>query len=565
MNDPTKALRLLKTGVPGLDEVLGGGLPENSFNLIAGPPGAGKTTLTHQLIFANATAERPALYFTVLGEPALKMLRYQQQMAFFEPAKVGEVIKFVDLSDVVTEGDLGRVLDSIVTHVRELNPGIVVVDSFRTVARGNLALASGEAELQSFLQRLALYLASWQATSFLVGEYAPNELQDNPVFTIADGIIWLTQENERNSTVRKIQALKVRGLGSIPGLHSFRISEGGVRVFPRTHRTTREGKRSSRNQRASTGMAEMDAILGGGLPTGDATLVAGPSGTGKSVFTSAFIAEGARRGEPSVMAIFEEHPDDYLARADEMGFGLTALLKAGKLKVINLMPMDLSTDEILHQMQDAVEASNATRLVIDSINGLELTLSPTQRDDFRESFYRLVGQLTGRGVSVVMTVEVGERFDEIKFSPHEVSFMAQNIIHLRYAEIDGRLRKVLAVVKMRRSAHSPALHDYDITSSGMKLRGMLDAYQGILTGVPSLRSTEDKNVTPGLNPAERRVFEALPGLTDATEAAVVRATGLPAEEVASALERLVALYYVVRIEEGSGTVFRQAFRTLGST
>ena len=217
-------IRQLPTGVPGLDEILGGGLPEFSFNIIAGAPGCGKTTLAHQIMFANATPERPALYFTVLGEPAIKMLRYQQQFTFFDAAKMDGAIRFVNLSQIVLDQDLGAVLDAIIKEVEASKASIVVVDSFRTVVRKALNNAS-EVELQGFVQRLALHLTSWQATTFLIGEYVEGELRDNPVFTVADGLFWLYQSVERNSIVRKMQVMKLRGQESVPGLHTFRITE----------------------------------------------------------------------------------------------------------------------------------------------------------------------------------------------------------------------------------------------------------------------------------------------------------------------------------------------------
>src|SRR5688572_14072705 len=155
-------IQMLPTGVPGLDEILGGGLPEFSFNIIAGAPGGGKTTLAHQIVFANATPERPALYFTVLGEPALKMLRYQQQFRFFDPARLNSAVRFINLSQVVLENDLDAVLAEIVKEVEAANPGVVVVDSFRTVVRQAQA-GTAELGLQGFIQRLALHLTSWQA------------------------------------------------------------------------------------------------------------------------------------------------------------------------------------------------------------------------------------------------------------------------------------------------------------------------------------------------------------------------------------------------------------------
>src|SRR5512140_183625 len=163
VRQPAKVtIHKIPTGVRGLDDILGGGVPEFSFNIIAGAPGCGKTTLAHQILFANATARKPALYFTVLGEPAMKMLRYQQQYSFFDESKLGKAIRFINLADVVLEKDLNAVLEEIIKQVKAVNPGVVVVDSFRTVVRKAMATAS-ELEMQSFIQRLAQFLTSWEA------------------------------------------------------------------------------------------------------------------------------------------------------------------------------------------------------------------------------------------------------------------------------------------------------------------------------------------------------------------------------------------------------------------
>src|ERR1700681_3284821 len=183
----------MPTGIPGLDEILGGGLPEFSFNIIAGAPGCGKTTMAHQFIFANATPERPALYFTVLGEPALKMLRYQQQYSFFDVSMLSSSIRFINLSQVLVERGLTGILEEIAKEVEASNPKIVVVDSFRTVIR---RAQGSEIDIQIFIQELGLMLTSWEATTFLLGEYAEEELHDNPVFTVSDGLFWLSQTVE---------------------------------------------------------------------------------------------------------------------------------------------------------------------------------------------------------------------------------------------------------------------------------------------------------------------------------------------------------------------------------
>jgi circadian clock protein KaiC len=258
-------------------------------------------------MFANATAERPALYFTVLGEPAIKMLRYQQQFRFFDQAKLNAAVRFVNLSQLVLERDLGAVLDEIIREVEASNAKIVVVDSFRTVVRKALNNAS-EVELQGFVQRLALHLTSWQATTFLIGEYVESELRDNPVFTVADGLFWLYQSIERNSIVRKMQVMKMRGQESVPGLHTFRITADGLQTFPRTFGLSAESSHVKGRRRLSIGVRELDALLGGGIPEGDSMLLAGPSGAGKSILSSQFIAEGLSQGEPGIVAVFEEIP-----------------------------------------------------------------------------------------------------------------------------------------------------------------------------------------------------------------------------------------------------------------
>src|SRR6202171_6736312 len=226
------SIRQMPTGVPGLDEILGGGLPEYSFNILAGAPGCGKTTLVHQIAFANATPKKPALYFTVLGEPVLKMMRYQQQFSFFDETKLGNAVRFINLSDVVLEKDLAAVLEEIIAQVTAANAGVVVVDSFRTLAR-KANNEVGEVEVQSFLHRLAQFLTSWEATTFLVGEYVEDEIRDNALFTMVDGIIWLSQVTERNSVVRKLQIMKLRGQATVPGLHTVRITEHGLQAFSR--------------------------------------------------------------------------------------------------------------------------------------------------------------------------------------------------------------------------------------------------------------------------------------------------------------------------------------------
>jgi len=482
---PSKvAIRKLPTGVRGLDEILGGGFPEFSLTLIGGAPGGGKTTLMHQLAFANATPERPALYFTVLGEPVIKMLRYQQQFSFFDESKVGQAIRFINLSDMVMEKDLNAVLEEIIEQVTAANAGVVVVDSFRTLAR-KAAGAVGEMEVQSFIHRLSQFLTSSEATTFLVGEYVQEEIRDNPLFTMVDGIVWLSQVTERNSVVRKLQIMKLRGQASVPGLHTVRITDDGLQAFSRTLGLDSKKGKPSQRKRLSVGIPDLDEMLGGGILEGDSLLVAGPSGTGKSALATQFIAEGVRQGEPGIMAIFEERPEGYTERAEAFGLNLRAGEEKGTLEILYLRPLDLSVDETMFAILDAIKRVRAKRLVIDSLVGFEMALAPGFRADFRESLYRMIGALTGAGITILSTVEVEDNFSSLQFSHYAISFLTDDIIRLRYVEIDGQLRKVLVVIKMRGGNHSKDIREYVISNRGVVvIEPRRTDYIGLSTGIP---------------------------------------------------------------------------------
>jgi circadian clock protein KaiC len=474
----------LPSGVRGLDEILGGGIPEFTVNVIAGAPGSGKTTMAHQIAFANATQKRPALYFTVLGEPVLKLLRFQQQYSFFDESKVGKAVRLVNLSEVALEKNLDAMLEEIIEQVAAANPGVVVVDSFRTLAR-KAANDAGNAEVQSFIHRLAQFLTNSQATTFLIGEYFEEEIRDNPVFTMVDGIFWLSQVSERNSVVRKLHVMKLRGQATVPGLHTIRIGAGGVQAFSRTLGLTSSKTQPRRRRKLSIGIPELDKMLGGGIFEGDSLLVAGPSGTGKSALATQFIAEGLRQGEPGIMAIFEERPEGYTHRAGNFGLNLNAAIEKGTLEALYLRPLDLSVDETMQEILDAIERVGAKRLVIDSLVGFEMALAPGFRADFRESLYRMIGALTGAGITILSTVEVEDSFTALQFSHYAISFLTDDIVRLRYVEIDGQLRKVLVVIKMRGGNHSKDIREYVITNKGVVvIHPRRTDYDGLVTGIP---------------------------------------------------------------------------------
>ncbi len=477
-------IRRLATGVPGLDNLLGGGLPEFSFNLIAGTPGSGKTTLAHQMMFSLATPDNRALFFTVLGEPALKMLRYQQQFPFFDIQKVSDSIRFVNLSADLLDGDFDRVLSRIAEEVKNYSPSFVFVDSFRSVVQSVKQQESGATDQQRFVQQLGMQMTSWQATTFLIGEYLLPEAESSPVFTVADGIIWLAQHLQRNSMVRKMQVVKMRGQAQARGLHTFRITDQGIQVFPRAivqqdAAVKAAIKLSTADKRISMGVPGLDDMLGGGLPLGYSLLVVGPSGSGKSILATEFLAEGVRRGEPGVIAAFEKSPSQLLSCK------LDALIQDGKVGVINTRSLDSSIDETLHDLIEMINHMQAKRVVIDSLAGFELALAPEFREDFRGSLYRMVAELTAIGMTILMTSELEDRYTDLRFSPFGSAFLADAILVQRYIEVAGQFKRVLSVVKVRGSEHSKDIRLFDITDKNIVIGETLSGYSGIMSGRPT--------------------------------------------------------------------------------
>ncbi len=480
----TVTIRRLATGVPGLDAVLGGGLPEFSFNLISGPAGAGKTTLAHQMMFSLATPANPALYFTLFGEPLLKMLRYQQQFSFFDSDKIGNSIRFVDLGDDMAAGSFDQVLAKVAAEVKASGATTVFVDSFHSLLVNARTHRRGATDIQYFVQQLGSLLSSWQATTFLISGHV-SDADGQPIRTMADGLLELSQSTDRNSMVRKMTAVKVRGQETSPGAHTFRITRDGIEVYPaalvfvNTGLATEPLVAPGARGRLRMGVPRLDEMLGGGMPSGYSLLVAGPSGSGKTVLATAFLAEGVRSGETGVMVAFEQTPSFAWSPT------IAELVRAGGVGLINTRSLDLSVAEIVQRILRLIHDMKATRVVIDSLSGFELAVAPTFRQDFRESLFRMITALSGRGVTVLMTSEIEDRYSDLRFSPYGSAFLTDAIIVQRYLEVQSCLKRVMAVVKVRDSDHCKELREFEITESGIVIGDPILAYEGLLGGRPT--------------------------------------------------------------------------------
>jgi circadian clock protein KaiC len=473
----------LATGVAGLDVLLGGGLPEYSFTLIAGVPGSGKTTLAHQIMFTLASPERRALFFTVLGEPPLKMLRYQQQFSFFDMDKVGPCIRYVNLADDLRAGHFHGVLERIMREVEDFGPGLVFVDSFRSVMQAARSGNEGLSDLQQFIQELGSRMATWQATTFLIGEYSQADVEANPIITVADGMITLYQPTDDNSSLRKVRINKMRGQAHMAGAHALRITDDGILVYPRVLPPLADDRLPGvpvdhDPRRIPTGTPGLDALLHGGLPQGHTLLVSGPTGVGKTILATRFLQAGAAQGEKGV-ALFFEKGTSRLRNGE-----LAELAQSGQVDVLESRSLSLSVEELMDSLTIAIERSGAKRVVIDSLSEIELYLVPEVRADLRLAVFRTLSALAKRGVTALVTVGMEDEFTGLRFSPSKLSFLTDAVVSLRFAEVEGELRKIMTVVKVRGSGHSTDLREYTITDKGIELDGKPTGYDGLMTGHP---------------------------------------------------------------------------------
>jgi circadian clock protein KaiC len=478
-------LGLLATGVPGLDVLLGGGLTEYSFTLIAGAPGSGKTTLAHQIMFALSGPERRALFFTVLGEPPLKMLRYQQQFSFFDMAKVGPYIRYVNLADDLRAGHFHGVLERIMREVEDFGPGLVFVDSFRSVMQAARNGNEGLSDLQSFIQELGSRMATWQATTFLIGEYSQADVEANPIITVADGMMTLYQAPDDNSALRKLRVNKMRGQGHMTGAHTMRIAGDGIRVYPRLlppladdrdagHPPDRDPKR------IPTGTPGLDALMHGGLPQGHTVLIAGPTGAGKTIMGTRFLQAGAALGEKGVGLYFEK------GTARLRNAELADLVQGGQVTLVETRSLSLSIEEMMDEMCVAIDATGATRVVIDSLSELGLYMAPEVRADLRVAVFRTLTVLAKRGISAMVTVGMEDDYTRLNFSPDELCFLTDAVVSLRFVEYQGALHKFMTVVKVRGCDHSSDVREYIITGKGVEVRERAPNLNGIMVGRPTL-------------------------------------------------------------------------------
>ncbi len=454
------AIERVLTGSRELDQVLNGGFPSNTINVVMGLPGSGKTILMEQLVFANASAEGPALYLTTLSEPLEKFISHGQAYKFFDVSKIGASIFYEDLGLLVRERGIAALVEIVTEFLVERKPRLLIIDSFKALTE----LIDNQAQRRTILFDLASVLTAYRCTSFLVGEYAGEMMTDLPEFAIADGILLLVKQSSGVREQRFLKVEKLRGSGSIPGHHAFNISAAGIEVYPRLLTPAIIPDYHINIERVNTGINGLDEMIEKGFWRGSTTLIAGPSGSGKTMIGLHFIREGVENGEPGVYVGFQENPVQITRIMRNFNWDPESLLQHKNFEFMYRSPVEMQLDSVATQLFSRVVEGRVRRVVIDAVGDLKQSSADTQR--FSDFMYSLTQWFAVQNVTCLLLYELHNLFDSPQISDEEISNMSDNIVLLRFTR-EAKMQRMVRVIKTRGSAHDSREHLLEISNRGV--------------------------------------------------------------------------------------------------
>ena len=458
---PDDVTERMTSGNPEADHILGGGFPANSINIVMGHPGSGKTIFAEQLIFANAAGERPILYLTTLSEPLSKIVRYLQGFTFYDEAKLGTQVIYEDVGPQLAKEGASALVPVLKSAIHTMAPKVIVIDSFKAVHD----LAPTVAERRRMVYEMTALLAAYGTTAFLLGEYTEDDILQYPEFAVADGIVELSRRRLGNRDERFFRVFKLRGSRYLEGAHAFRITEGGLDIYPRLVSPQLPKGYEAASERISTGIPDLDTMLDGGLWRGTTTLLAGPSGAGKTTIGLQFALEGARTGEPSLYMNFQENPTQLERTIRGMGFDLEDAQAKG-LDLVYVSPVELQIDSIIVDMFRRIEQRGIRRLVIDAVGDLASAATDSQR--LHDYLYALVQHFAVRTITSVLNFETTGNAVGGNGMQDAVSYLSDNVLLLTVGG-DERTRRALRILKTRGSAHDMRVREVEIGAGGLHI------------------------------------------------------------------------------------------------
>jgi circadian clock protein KaiC len=449
----------LTSGNPEADYILGGGFPANSINIIMGHPGSGKTIFAEQLIFENAADDRPILYFTTLSEPLAKVVRYLQGFQFFDETKLGTQVVFEDVGSELAKNGPDALIPLLRQAITTLAPKVIVIDSFKAVHD----LAESVAGRRRMVYEMTALLSAYGTTAFLLGEYTEEDILIYPEFAVADGIVEMSRRRLGNRDERYFRVYKLRGSRYLEGAHAFRITGAGLDIYPRLVSPQIPEGYEPASERISTGVTGLDAMLDGGVWRGSTTLLAGPSGAGKTTIGLQFALQGAREGEPSLYMNFQENPSQLVRTIRNLGVDPDEAQAQG-LDLVYASPVELQIDSIIVDMFRRIQQGRVRRLVIDALGDLASAATDPQR--LHDYLYALVQHFAVSGITSILNFETVGNTIAGGSMQNAMSYLSDNVLLLT---VDGeeRTRRSLRVLKTRGSAHDTRVREVEISAAGL--------------------------------------------------------------------------------------------------
>lgn len=453
----------MPTGIVGLDQILGGGLVKGATYIVQGRPGAGKTIFANQACFRHASAGGNSLYITLLAESHARLLQNLSTLEFYDPAQVPSRIYYISGHTTLRDGGLNGLIALMRAEIARKKSTLLVLDGLLNVRE----TAATGIDLKLFLQELQSHADFAGCTVLLLTSAALDSV--SPEHTMVDGVFELTEDLVGVRAMRRLVVRKLRGSGNLRGQHLFEITSGGLRVYPRLEALLAKPSRPDATgaSRIASGLPELDAMVGGGLPAPAVTLLLGASGTGKTSVGLHFLAQASDE-EPALHFGFNETPPRLVAKAAALGLDLAGPISRGQIEVIWQPATEALPDAMAYRMLDAIERRGIKRVFLDGIAGLQRALvDPGRLDWFLTA---LANELRARGVSTLATWEVrGLVSPDVTVPSDEIASVVDTLMLLRHVEGSDGMRRVLWVLKAHGSAHDCTYRDLRISDRGVAL------------------------------------------------------------------------------------------------